>query len=164
MSIRVYDIPHASSRAVQFTASITAPFAGGSYAFAGAWTDLAVEIPLRRGIYVVRSIKFGADVAEQDWTSNIVTMPRIWFGLTESSLASLFRFPLPLSTYDQGSEFNETIRVTQEPGTMKARITGELSQSLSLVGKADITAFVTLTAYEIVDDAWITQYLKGWTP
>ena len=163
MSIRVYDIPHSSSRAVQFTAAITAPFAGGSYAFNGAWEDLAVEIPLRRGVYVVRSLKFGADIAETDYTSNIVTMPRIWFGLTESSLSSLFRFPLPLSTYDQGSEFNETIRVTQEPCSMKARIVGEIAQSLNMVGKADITLFVSLTAYEISDDAWINQYVKGWS-
>lgn len=157
------NIPHFSSRAVEFTASVSAPMVGGFYTFnASQWVPLATLVPQRRGIYVVRGLSFAADVDEGNYTANIVELPRIWFGLTANIQSSIFRFPIPLSVYRRGVEWDEVIVVDKEPCQMLARAQGRLSQSAALVGKADITLFVTLTTYEITDDAWIAEYKKGY--
>lgn len=163
MSVRIYDIPHNSSRAVIFSARATAPFAGGVYTFPNTWTAATPRVDLRVGIYVVRQVQFGANIDEGDWQSNWISVPEIVFGTTATGLSSQFRAPLPLTKYTEGTEFIEAIRVFQTPCELRFRLGGSLAQSPSLVGVQNITAICNLICYEIVDDAWIREFEKGWS-
>jgi hypothetical protein len=164
MSVRIYDIPHASSRAVIWSARSVAPFVGGIYTFPTAWQSLSPAVMLRKGVYVIRQLMFSANIDEGDWQSNWTSVPQIWFGSAATSLSSQFREALPLTKYTEGTEFIEAIHVLQEPCELKFRMTGVLNQSPSLVGVQNITATTNLVAYEISDDKWINEFLKGWTP
>lgn len=158
MSVRIYDIPHFSSRLVTISALATAPFAGGSYIFPDVWTSMILPTFLKRGVYIVRQVQFSSDIAESDWQANWTVLPKITWGLTSDALGPLFRQPLPLLKYSEGVEYIETILCDQEPTEIKFRLTGELSQSPSMIGKANIRATVSLYTYEITDDDWVREY------
>lgn len=162
--ISVYDIPHAQSPAVELSAELSAPFVGGFYTFDPAqWVPLNITTPLRRGLYVVRGISFGSNLQEADYAGAIVELPRIWWTLS-TEYGSLFRQPIPLSTYRRGTELNEAILVKSEPCELLARVQGRLLQTPQMVGVAAVKLFVTLTTYEITDDAWIAKFRAGYKP
>lgn len=161
MSASIEQIPHYSSRAVLLSAVAEAPLVGGTYTFSGQWESLALQPRLSRGLYVVTDFSFGADVSELDWQAAWTTIPNIRFGLEGGAYASIFRDPIPLGKYSDGTAFREAIEVHQEPSELKFRMQGELVQTPNLVGKASIRAVFTLVAYAISDDHYIRAFKEG---
>lgn len=164
MSVRVYDIPHYTSRLVVFQAISEAPLSidpilGGVYTFPDTWESMTLPANLKRGIYIPRTLQFGADVNELDWQSSWSARPPvIRWAQTATGLSPQMRDPIPLVKYSDGAEFIETIVCDQDPSELKFRITGTLLATPSLAGKTRIRATVALYAYEITDDDFVRKY------
>ena len=150
------------SSTVLFSAVSEAPLVGADYTFPGTWQSMVLPRFLRRGVYIVTTLQFGADIAEFDWQSSWTTVPTIRWGLTSNGLASLFRDEIPLTKYTEGVDFREAFVVGQEPSEIKFRLSGVLRQSPSLVGKASVRASINLIAYEISDNEFQKAFLERW--
>jgi hypothetical protein len=163
---RLEDLPYASSPPIQFTYRQTATLAAGVYPFAVAAPQVLSTIrPLiANSMYYFRSVTVTADVDEGDYLSSITVIPTFQMYLKSTGKQILFREPLTIAKYFQNFDYRLCWITQREDDQLYASITGSLTQTAALIGKASITMSVIISAQEIVDAAYIKRFLENSYP
>ena len=170
---RLIDIPYSKSPPVIFTYRRTAQLAVGQYDFGGVSssvvrTEFTPSRPLLPNVlYMFDTISFAADVTEGDFQGAIATTPAFQVYNRAEAGAVALREAISLDAYLQVYPYRLAIMgsTTTNAGSgngsfnrLLGSITGVLNQTVALVGKAEITMLVKMTAQEISDTEYIRQF------
>ena len=172
---RLIDIPYKDSPPILFTYRQTASLALGQYSFTTTPMTKAAFNPSRpiRGntLYVFNTLTFAMDIAETDYQGAIATQPEFSMYLQSNATAPQLREPIVLAKYFDNVPYVLTFLGTEllsgfgnaaqgySFNRLLGTVNGVLNQTASLVGKASVTAIVTLSAQEVVDNEFIKQFL-----
>jgi hypothetical protein len=138
------------------------PLAGGEYVWDITPTALVPKANLlQNSLYIVSSVSISVDISEEDWQAAIVTPPQLTLHRTASGLAPVLPLPIPFPMYLRQYSVVEGFTVDRGPDSLAARISGRVPFNADLSGKAQLTASVMVTIYEITDDAFIKQFMGG---
>lgn len=178
MSGKLIDIPYWTSPPLVFTYRETAALMAGEYTFLiGTKAVFTPSRPIRaNALYMFRTFDFAVDMAEIDYLGAIDTLPQFSMFMQSDSAAPALREPIPLAKYFDllpyplsilGTELLEQAypgqnAVTPTQGYSYNRLLGSvegvLNQTPALIGKASVTATIVLTAQEIVDEHFISDF------
>lgn len=157
------DIPYWTSRPVQFVYQSTAVLAAGQYTWSDSPSSLLVTRPIRQNyLYIFRAITLSADISEQDFTENVVTAPQFMVYLQQSANAAIFREPVRMVKYFEDFPFPLAWTSQTDPDSLLASFTGQVEQGAALIGKSDITLTGIISATEVVDQNFISEFKKNY--
>jgi len=162
---RAEDLPYWTSPPIQFVYESTAALALGRYTWADVPTALTPNRPiLNNSLYYFRSVSLTADVAELDFTSNILTRPQYFMFLRGDSYAPFFREPIEFNKFYDQFEYRYFWMSHQgENDQLFAAFRGVVNQGPGLIGKNSVTLKAIISAQEINDDNFI-QLFKSTYP
>jgi hypothetical protein len=163
---RLEDLPYATSPAVEFVYKQTAALAAGSYIFSGSVpSPLSVLRPLMQNcVYYFRSLTISADIEENDYLPSITVTPTFQMFLKGTGKQILFREPVSIAKYFQNFDYRLCWITQREDDELFGVISGTLTQTASLIGKASITVSVVISAQEIVDQAFVKRFFNSSYP
>ncbi len=140
----------------------TADLTGGTYDFLPVRSALTPDRPLKAGaVYWFRTITASADVAESDYAGAIATMPTFSLFTQAAAQGPYFRQAIQLGKYLSNLPF-EYADDFQQDNAFRGYISGQLTQTPSLLGKTSITITVIFAAQEIGDKGFIESLRKGY--
>lgn len=156
---RAEDLPYWSSPPIQFVYESTAALALGAYTWNDAPTAFTPQRPiLINALYYFRNITLVADIAEFDFSSNIVTTPEFYTFLESYSDAVLFREPLQMNKFYDQFIYRFWWQTYRSDDIIKGAFRGSIIQGPGLVGKSSITLKAIIAAQEIVDEHYINLF------
>lgn len=173
MQGRLIDIPYYTSPPLLFTFRQSATVAAGSYTFLQtALTPFTPSRPIQPNVlYMFETMTFAFDIDENDYFGAIATLPQFSMYLQSDASAPNLREPVVLSKYFSklpyklaiiGSELLGQSSDTALQGFINNRllgnITGVLTQTPALLGKATVTAIMIFTVQEVGDNDFITDF------
>ncbi len=174
---RLIDIPYGKSPPVIFSFRQTAPLALGVYDFGGVGSPLVRSLftpnrpILPNVLYIFSGLSFSMDVDQNDYQGAIASLPAFSTFLQSDASAPAFREPILLDKYFENYSYILSLMgsssVNRPANTggdtfnkLFGSVTGTVNQTAALVGKASLTAIVKMTAQEISDGEFISQYTK----
>lgn len=156
---RLEDLPYWSSPPIQFVYESQANLALGNYVWADTPGVFTPNRPIRENVlYFFRNISLSADIAEVDFTSNIVTTPQFYTFRESDTQAVLFREPIQMVKFFEDFAYRFAWETHRVDDILYGAFTGSLVQGPGLIGKASITLKAIISAQEIVDDNFINLF------
>lgn len=160
---RLEDLPYSSSPPIQFVYQSTANLALGAYTWADAATVMVPNRPIRDNVlYYFRHITFSADIAEVDFTGNIVITPVFQSYRQSAGRVMIFREPVRMVSFLQSFDYRLTWLTPAGQDHVLGSFNGQINQGPGLIGKNRITLTAVIAAQEIVDENYITTFRKSY--
>jgi hypothetical protein len=176
---RLIDIPYRTSPPLLMVFQQTASLLAGGYAFpAGTKTVFSPERPIRpNSLYLFQTMDFAVDIAEGDYLA-AVTAAMNFSMYVQGDAAPALREPVPLVKYlDKipyalnilgtellGDSYPGSANVAQTQGftfnRLLGNITGTLTQTAALLGKASVTATMLFSVQEVTDRLFIQDFVQ----
>jgi hypothetical protein len=173
---RLIDIPYAKSPPVLFTYRVTAPLALGQYDFGGVTTPVRrtpflPERPLLPNtLYLFDSMSFAMDIDQNDYQAAIDVMPSFAAYNQADAGALALREAVSLDKYFENYRYRLTLLgslSTQGGANADGRfnklygsVSGIVTQTANLIGKASLTAIIKFTAMEVTDKAFVRAFTE----
>lgn len=158
---RIEDLPYATSPPIQFVYQSTANLTVGTYTWADEPSALTPNRPIQaNALYFFRSITLAADVAELDYTTNLVTTPEFYGFLQSDARAVLFREPVQMVKFFDQFDYRLTWRSQSNTDQLFGAFRGLIVQGPALIGKTSITLTAVISAQEVVEEGFINLFYQ----
>lgn len=159
---RADDLPYWDSPPVQFIYQSTATLSLGRYIWSDSASPLTTTRPIQsNGLYFFRNITLTADIAEFDFTLNLVISPQFLMYRVSDALAPLFREPILMNKFYQQFEYPLWWHAKSEEDQLRAAfITGQVDQGANLIGKNSVTLKAIISAQEVLDENYIQHFMS----
>lgn len=162
---RAEDLPYWNSPPIQFVYESTTPLDLGGYQWDDVPTALTPDRPLlENAMYFFRSISLSANIAELDYESALAVNPQFFTFLRGDSRAILFREPIQFNRFYNQLEYRLFWLPRRTNDQLLGSFRGTLVQTPALIGKNTITLKATISAQEIINNAFVKKFTNDSYP
>jgi len=159
MGVSYDELPFFNTVPIVSIGRVSAPLVGGEYNFVARQSSLLPKEKLvDNALYFISHFSFAMDISELDYQLAILDVPQINLYLSGEARTPLIRKPIFAPTYYESYSYLYAFLPQRSPNELLFSVRGKLTQTAALLGKQDITATMVLEFYEIVDDAFISQF------
>lgn len=159
MSADINNLPYWSSVPLVLTTRISAPLQGGFYTFDGRPVSMAPTAHLdNTALYVITEISFAFDINQLDFQAAVRQVPEINFYSTGEARTPLVRKPIIAPIYYDGYNYIYAFESKKTPSEVLASLRARVEQTPALIGVGVLTGTIILKMYEVVDDAYISEF------
>lgn len=109
-------------------------------------------------IYLINKISVGGTISQEEYLSNIVTVPVMTLGfLTEGQ--RIYPFPVPIVQFSDGLDATAWFMTDRTGETLTlSLLTGQLSQDANLIGIGSVSLNISLSIFQITDTGYIQEF------
>lgn len=160
---RAEDLPYYTSPPIQFVYESTANLNAGAYTWNDTPTALTPNRPLVvNSMYFFRNISLTADIAEFDFTSNILTTPEFRSYRVSDQLTMMYREPVLMTKFFDQFDYRLWWTTQREADSIRAAFSGILQQGAGLLGKNAITLKAIISAQEVTDQNYVEAFKRAY--
>lgn len=163
MGVNLNFIPWHQAKALFWVGEYQVPLVGGQY----TWNiqNLQSFQPSfnleNNALYVISSVSFSCDVSVLDYQAAVNVLPSLQLHQGGEGFAPLLRQRIALPTFLDQQEFVQPFISKHRPNELKWSLTGSVTQTAALIGKAELNAAVMIVAYEITDDKFVAEFKQN---
>jgi hypothetical protein len=169
---RVEDLPYISSPPAQFVYQSTCEvghYSDGTVGIAGnfIWNDTASAMTPARplgenSLYFIRKLTMTADVNQNHFPQSIVTAPKFYLYKESNLAAPILREPVIMPCFLENFDYRFAFFTSDPDDQLLGALSGQLEMIADLTGKKFITITVVISAQEVIDENFISQFKKAY--